>query len=132
MSLAIESKFIRLLSHRLRNFKQKKDYVWNFSCPICGDSKKNLLKARGYVYSKGNNLFYRCHNCGSSLSLGNFIKQFDAEIYKEFILERYKSGESGFSNYQKPKFENIKPPKFGKVKNFSYLLNTEDLKNKYL
>ena len=57
MSLSVESKYIRLLSHRLRNFKQKKDYVWNFSCPICGDSKKNLLKARGYVYSKGNNLF---------------------------------------------------------------------------
>ena len=122
MSLAIESKFIRLLSHRLRNFKQKKDYVWNFSCPICGDSKKNLLKARGYVYSKGNNLFYRCHNCGSSLSLGNFIKQFDPEIYKEFVLERYKSGESGFSNFKKPKFENIKPPKFGKIEkqNFEY------------
>ena len=51
MSLAIESKYIRLLSHRLRNFKQKKDYLWNFSCPICGDSKKNLLKARGYVYA---------------------------------------------------------------------------------
>ena len=116
MSLAIESKYIRLLSHRLRNFKQKKDYLWNFSCPICGDSKKNLLKARGYVYAKSNNLFYRCHNCGASTSLGNFIKQFDAEIYKSFILERYKSGESGYSNFKEPKFDSIKSPKFGKVK----------------
>ena len=64
MSLSVESKYIRLLSHRLRNFKQKKDYVWNFSCPICGDSKKSKFKARGYLFTKKNELFYKCHNCG--------------------------------------------------------------------
>jgi len=73
MSLPIESKYVRLISSRLRNFKQKKDYLWNFSCPICGDSQKNKTKARGYVFPKGNNLFYRCHNCGVSISVGNFI-----------------------------------------------------------
>ena len=51
-----------------------------------------------------------------STKLGNFIKQFDAEIYKSFILERYKSGESGYSNFKEPKFDSIKSPKFGKVK----------------
>ena len=114
MSLSVESKYIRLISSRLRNFKQKKDYLWNFSCPICGDSKKNLNKARGYVFSKGTNLFYSCHNCGSGISLGNLIKQVDSSLYKEFILERYKSGESGFSNFKHPTFD-IPTPRFDKV-----------------
>jgi transcription elongation factor Elf1 len=114
MSLSIESKYIRLISSRLRNFKQKKDYLWNFSCPICGDSKKNLSKARGYVFQKGTNLFFNCHNCGVGTNLGNLIKQVDPSLHKEYVLERYKSGESGFSNFKSPSFD-IPAPRFDKV-----------------
>ncbi len=114
MSLSIESKYIRLISSRLRNFKQKKDYLWNFSCPICGDSKKNLSKARGYVFQKGTNLFFNCHNCGVGTNLGNLIKQVDPSLHKEYVLERYKSGESGFSNFKSPAFD-IPAPRFDKV-----------------
>jgi transcription elongation factor Elf1 len=98
----------------LRNFKQKKDYLWNFSCPICGDSKKNLSKARGYVFQKGTNLFFNCHNCGVGTNLGNLIKQVDPSLHKEYVLERYKSGESGFSNFKSPAFD-IPAPRFDKV-----------------
>ena len=114
MSLSIESKYIKLISSRLRNFKQKKDYLWNFSCPICGDSKKNLSKARGYVFQKGTNLFFNCHNCGVGTNLGNLIKQVDPSLHKEYVLERYKSGESGFSNFKSPSFD-IPAPRFDKV-----------------
>jgi len=114
MSLSVESKYIGLISHRLRNFKRKQDYLWNFSCPICGDSKKNLLKARGYVYKKGNNLFYSCKNCGIGTSLGKLLENVDGSLYKEYVLERYKSGESGFSNFKEPTF-NIPSPRFDKL-----------------
>ena len=114
MSISIESKYIRLISSRLRNFKQKKDYLWNFSCPICGDSKKNLSKARGYVFQKGTNLFFNCHNCGVGTNLGNLIKHVDPSLHKEYVLERYKSGESGFSNFKSPSFD-IPAPRFDKV-----------------
>ena len=114
MSISIESKYIRLISSRLRNFKQKKDYLWNFSCPICGDSKKNLSKARGYVFQKGTNLFFNCHNCGVGTNLGNLIKQVDPSLHKEYVLERYKSGESGHSNFKSPAFD-IPAPRFDKV-----------------
>jgi transcription elongation factor Elf1 len=114
MSLSVESKYIGLISHRLRNFKRKQDYLWNFSCPICGDSKKNLLKARGYVYKKGNNLFYSCKNCGIGTSLGKLLENVDGTLYKEYILERYKSGESGFSNFKEPTF-NVPSPRFDKL-----------------
>jgi transcription elongation factor Elf1 len=114
MSLIIDQKYVGMISHRLRNFKRKQDYVWNFSCPLCGDSKKNVLKARGYVYKKGNNLFYSCKNCGIGTSVGKLLEQVDGSLYKEYILERYKAGESGTSNYTKPTF-NVPSPRFDKL-----------------
>jgi transcription elongation factor Elf1 len=114
MSTFIDTKYLRLLSSRLRNFKQKGDNLFNFSCPYCGDSQKNKLKARGYVFQKSGGLFYRCHNCGVSTNVGNLIKHTDSTLYNEYVLERYKAGESGNSNYQKPTF-NLPQPRFDKV-----------------
>jgi transcription elongation factor Elf1 len=113
--LSIDTKYVRLISSRLRNFKQKNDNLFNFSCNFCGDSQKNKTKARGYVFEKAGGLFYRCHNCGISTNVANLIKHTDAALYQEYIMERYKSGESGNSNYQKPTFD-IPQPKFDKVK----------------
>ena len=113
MSLITVSKYTKMISYRLRNFKQKNDYLFNFSCPLCGDSQKNKSKARGYVYQKGNNLFYRCHNCSASTTVGNLIKAVDPAIHKEYVLERYKSGENN-KTYVKKTY-NVPSPKFGKV-----------------
>ena len=114
MSIIIDSKFVRLLSSRLRNFKQKKDYLWNFSCPFCNDSKKNLSKARGYVFAKGNNLFYGCHNCGVGTNVANLVKQVDPSLHQEYTLERYKEGKSNTSNFKATTL-NIPPPRFDKL-----------------
>ena len=114
MSLSVDSKYVRLLSSRLRNFKQKNSYLWNFSCPICGDSQKNKSKARGYVFQKGTDLFYRCHNCGVSTNVGNLIKQVDGALYKEYVLERYTSGKSNNARTANTVL-NISPPRFDKI-----------------
>lgn len=76
--------------------------LYNFRCPVCLDSKKSKSKSRGYFYAKGNDLFFRCHNCGCSNTFGNFIKNLDEVMYKEYILERWRNGENGHSNYKKP------------------------------
>jgi transcription elongation factor Elf1 len=89
-----DTKYLRLISGRLRNFKQKGSDLFNFSCPSCGDSKKNLTKARGYAFSKGNDYFYRCHNCGLSTTLGNLIKIVDPSLHKEYVLENYVAGKT--------------------------------------
>lgn len=89
--LYIDVKFASMLAPRLRNFKQQKDYLWNFSCPVCGDSKKNKLKARAYIYRKKSDLFCKCHNCGYGSNLGNLIKYVDERMYDEYTLERYES-----------------------------------------
>lgn len=92
--LYIDNKYAQILGSRLRNFKQKKDYTWNFSCPVCGDSSKNKLKARGYIYRGNQELFVKCHNCGYGSNLGNLIKHVDSKLYDEYVLERYKAGAS--------------------------------------
>ena len=115
MSIYTDVKYLNLLSHRLPLFKQKREYLWNFRCPICGDSQKKLTKSRGYVHRKDNDLFYKCHNCGIGKSFSNFLKELDVRLHSEYVMERYKSGENKFSNYQEPEFK-FDTPKFSKIK----------------
>lgn len=120
MALSTDSKYVKLVSSRLRNFKQKNTNLWNFSCPYCGDSKTNKIKARGYMYAKGNDLFYRCHNCGVGTNVANFLKHVDPSIHGEYILEKYKSGTAGVSNTHHWKPESAprivtSQPKFGHI-----------------
>jgi transcription elongation factor Elf1 len=102
MSLIIDRQYVFLISTKLRNFTQKNPYLWNFSCPLCGDSRKNKLKARGYVYRQKSNLSYICHNCGSSMSFGNLVKSIDPVLYSQYQLDRYK--EESHSGVKAPDF----------------------------
>lgn len=120
MSLFIDVKYIGLVSSHIPRIVKKNDYLWNLRCPICGDSKKNLHKMRGYIFRKTNDLFYRCHNCGIGLTFGNFLKSLDESLYKRYVLERFSQGESGRSNFKAPTFE-FKPIRFDKIsKNIDY------------
>ena len=98
MTTYIDKKFINRVSPTLRNFKWKKETLANCSCPICGDSQKNQRKARGFFYQKGNDFFYKCHNCGAGHNLYNFLNQVAPSLCKEYSLERFRGGETGKSN----------------------------------
>ena len=106
----IDSKYIGLVSSRLQKFKRVKVNLYNFRCPLCGDSQKNKSKTRGYIYLVKNNTNFKCHNCGSSLSFNNFLKQIDPILHKQYTLEKFKEGHTG-KNFaaEEPKFEFIKP-----------------------
>ena len=119
MSTYIDKKFINMVSPQLEKFKWKKENLANCRCPICGDSTKNRNKARGFFYQKGNDFFYKCHNCGVGQNLYNFLKDVSPSLCKEYSLERYRNGENGKSNYKKPKEEDLfrfkdSAPKFKK------------------
>ena len=108
----VDSKFIGLLSPRLQKFKKVKPNLYNFRCPICGDSKKNKSKTRGYIYGIKENVNFRCHNCGASMSFNNFLKEIDPYIQKQYAMEKFKDGHTG-RNFvvEEPKF-NFEAPKF--------------------
>ena len=92
MSTFIDIKYLNLLSTKLTKFKKKSDNLFNFRCPHCGDSKKSSTKARGFVYRKKNDMFFKCHNCGMGQSLNNLIKFLDPVMHKEYTFERFKEG----------------------------------------
>ena len=100
----IDTKYLNIISPYLQQFKKKGDNLWNFRCPYCGDSQKSRTKARGFVFRKKNDLFYKCHNCGVGASLGNLIKTVDSKTYKDYIFERYKKGVETRSSPQ-PEFK---------------------------
>ena len=111
MSVFIDRNFLLQVSPKLQRFSRKKDDLYNFRCPLCGDSQKNKLKSRGYIFRKKNDYFYMCHNCGVSTTFYNFLKQVDPKLLQEYQLERYKNGETGNNNYPKPEFEEFKSEK---------------------
>ena len=106
----VDSKYIGLVSSRLQKFKRVKSDLYNFRCPICGDSQRNKNKARGYIYAVKNNTNFKCHNCGASLSFNNFLKEMDPTLHKQYMLEKFKEGHTG-RNFvvEEPVFEFSKP-----------------------
>ena len=91
----IDVKYINQLSSRLLKFKKVKPHLYNFRCPLCGDSQKNKNKARGYFYRIKNNTNFKCHNCGINISFNNFLKEIDAPMHKEYTFEKFKDGHTG-------------------------------------
>jgi len=128
-----DTKYVNLISNRVERFTKKGPGLWNFRCPLCGDSKKDRTKARGFVYSKQNHLLYRCHNCHASISLGSLIKAIDPLLYNEYALEAFKETHADtirpvytksnptadIGKFQQPKF--IKFTALGNIKKISQL-----------
>ena len=108
----VDVKYINLISSRLQKFKRVKNNLYNFRCPICGDSQKNKTKARGYLYQVKNNTNFKCHNCGLNISFNNFLKQVDINTHKQYTFEKFKSGNTGKNfTVDEPVFK-FETPKF--------------------
>ena len=108
----VDVKYINLISSRFQKFKKVKNNLYNFRCPICGDSQRNKNKARGYLYQVKNNTNFKCHNCGVNISFNNFLNQLDSVIYKQYTFEKFKDGKTGRNfTVEEPVF-NFEAPKF--------------------
>jgi transcription elongation factor Elf1 len=104
----IDIQYLYNISPRLDRFKKKSQNLYNFRCVYCGDSQKNKTKARAYVYRSKNDLFYKCHNCGKGTTLGKLVEYVDPQLYKSYVLEKYKGGRR---NSTEPDFK-FEPVKF--------------------
>ena len=108
----LEHKYIGLVSNNLKNFKRKSAGLYNFSCPLCGDSTSNRSKARGYIYNKQGKMLYHCHNCSVTMPVMNFVKAVDHRLYNEFVMEKLKDSKTpeqvDFENF----VEKMKKPVF--------------------
>jgi len=108
----VDERYINLLAPKLQKFKKVKPGLYNCRCILCGDSKRNKNKARGYFYQVRNTTNYKCHNCSVNISLNNFLKQVDPFLHKQFCFDKFSEGHTG-KNFpaEEPQF-NFKAPEF--------------------
>ncbi len=109
MPLWLDKKYVNFVAPKLSLFSWKKPDLANFRCPYCGDSATNKRKTRGYLYVKGGDMFFRCHNCGNGRSVSNFIKDMDPAVHSEYLFELFalKTGNTKPEVVSKPVF--VKP-----------------------
>ena len=127
----IDSKYIGLVSSRLIKFKRVKSDLYNFRCPICGDSKKNKTKTRGYLYTIKADVNFRCHNCGASMTFSNFLKEIDPVVHKQYVFERFKEGTTGRGTVVEEPVFKFETPKFKTTIDLP-LASTVDISRTYL
>lgn len=103
----LETKYINLLSNRLNKFKRVGEN-YNFRCPICGDSQKNLNKTRGWILTAGGKERFYCHNCNASMRFAKFLFQIDPILHKEYSFE--KLAENGGVRHVDNQAKQVKTP----------------------
>jgi hypothetical protein len=85
----ISQKYIGIVGVRLEQFKKKGKSLWNCRCPLCGDSKRDKTKARGFIFEYEGDVMYKCHNCGISVGFSQFLAEVDPNLKKQYILEKF-------------------------------------------
>ena len=86
----VDKKFINMISGSLEKFKWRRDNIATCRCFMCGDSKKNKSKTRGYFYMNKGQYFYKCHNCGFACTVKTVLDNVAPELALEYTLETYK------------------------------------------
>lgn len=111
----IDQKYIGLISNRVERFKRVNSNLYNLRCPLCGDSKTNKFKTRGYIMDKPVvGALYYCHNCHVSISLGNFLKNIDGSLAEQYKREKFleKNGSKEELKVEKPDISKVTVPTF--------------------
>lgn len=93
----LDNKYIELLGVQLTLFKKKRNDLWNFRCPICGDSQKDKTKARGYIFNHKGDYMYKCQNCGDARPFASLLYLVSNELHKQYKMECFKENSGGKS-----------------------------------
>jgi hypothetical protein len=78
-------------STKKQTIKSTKD-GYNFACPVCGDSDKDLDKKRAWILTKKETPYFYCHHECGGMSMSNFLKKFNltwkqetSDIFDDFM-----------------------------------------------
>lgn len=83
----------------LDGLSEKSKGLFNFRCPICGDSKHSHKKKRAY-YIESKDFVY-CHNCGYHSNFRIFLKEIDPSVYSEYIKDTFLNEKKETTNEKK-------------------------------
>lgn len=110
----------------------KLENKWNFRCIVCGDSKTNKNKKRGYILydqSRYKVPVYSCRNCGVTLSFNSFLYKHRQHLYKDYKRECLESGLFGPVIKPEPSKEEIEIPVNENSNVHDIIVNLERAKN---
>lgn len=62
-------------------------YKANFRCHICGDSKRNKRKRRGFILERNASLGYYCHNGCGSFGFSKYLELHHADLHSRYVLD---------------------------------------------
>lgn len=110
LNFVLEKDFVTQVGSQIDGFSWTGDRVAACRCPYCGDSKKKKNKRRGYFFigkdERGydSGFRFKCHNCGMSVSLYDFLKEHDESLYKKMKFEfiKVKKFEEEIQRVRKP------------------------------
>lgn len=122
----IEEKYVYLFSSQLEGFK-KVGKNCNFRCPVCGDSEKDKRKKRGWILGSKDRAVFYCHNCGTSMSFQNLLKQFNPVLHKEYVIELMKERGTFKERKELPEPVKMKAPVFDTPTTNEFLLHCTPL-----
>jgi len=92
----IDRKYLLLTSTYLEGWKETGNDIYRFRCPFCGDSKKSKRKTRGYFFPIEDTCRFKCHNCGASFSLNNFLKEIAPDLASQYRFEKFSNSHQKF------------------------------------
>ena len=83
----VDFRYVPLLGRSLERFHRIDRNSYAFRCPLCGDSRKNRSKTRGYIFEYRGRAWFKCHNCGASKTFRSLLSEVDPVLYDEYRLE---------------------------------------------
>lgn len=119
----LEQKYINMMGGRLELFNKVNNKLYKFRCPVCGDSKTNKFKTRGYIYERKGHYSFHCHNCSASMRFDFFLKKIDHTLYLDYVKEKM----ADLKSEPDPFFEKMKKPQFVKTTGLSKLKKISQL-----
>jgi hypothetical protein len=96
MPLNIDVQYTNLLGHRLERFSivRQQPFVAKCRCPLCGDSKTDPRKTRGYFFEMKGEIRYKCHKCGEGGSIGRILSVLNKPLFDDYRLDTLKNSGS--------------------------------------
>jgi hypothetical protein len=64
---------------------RKTGTYYNFKCNVCGDSDTDKRKKRAYILTKKDPYVFYCHNCNTSTTVVNWLKEYFPMFFREYI-----------------------------------------------
>ncbi len=98
---SIEEKYLNQVNGLLPHFSRQLN-AYRFQCPYCQLTSKDhrgrtmtASRCKGFFYSNGNALNFKCHRCGTGKQFHTFLEDHFPLVFLEYVAERDALGLTG-------------------------------------